>query len=123
MDLIMGDRRAGRRFEMELKLRYRLLGGGLTLYEGSGVTTDMSRGGLSFRTSGWLPQGVPIELRIEWPIALRGRYPQELHLMGHVVRSEAGAVGVRASWHEFVRSEVPAPIAAEFEEAAAAMVM
>ncbi len=123
MDLIMGDRRTGRRFEMKLKLRYRLLGGGLTLYEGSGVTTDMSRAGVSFRTTGWLPQGVAIELRIEWPIALRGRHPQELHMMGHVVRSEAGEVGVRTTWHEFVRAEVPLPVAAEFEEAATAMVM
>lgn len=102
MDMIRGDRRTDRRYDVELKLRYRLVKGGRPLHEGTGFTRNMSRGGVEFEADRALQSGSLLELTIEWPIPLRGRIPLELHVMGYVVRSCRKMVAIHATWHEFI---------------------
>ncbi len=104
MELIRGDRRADRRYDVELKVRYRLVKGGRTLHEGTGFTRNMSRGGIEFEADRSLKSGTLVELSIQWPIPLRGHTPLELHVMGYVVRSCRRIVAMRATWHEFVNA-------------------
>ena|SRR5689334_25126751 len=103
MERIKGDRRGARRFNMELGLRYRLVNGARSLTEGYGTTTNVSKDGLAFRADRSLPDGVAIEVSVDWPIPLYGRYPLELHLVGHVVRSDSGEVCVKTARHELIR--------------------
>ncbi len=102
MELILGDRRSDRRYDVEMQLRYRILNSAHHA-EGTGISLNMSRGGVLFQADKFLPEGAAVELAIDWPIRLRGRIPLELHIMGHVVRCENNMVALRTSWHEFLR--------------------
>lgn len=108
MQIVLGDRRAHRRYEVRLQLHYRLLRGSRVLYEGCGVTTNMSRGGVTFQTGRFLPSGLSIQMWIEWPILMRGCERTLLRLAGRILRSDGEEVAVRTTWHEFVRAETPA---------------
>lgn len=107
MQIILGERRSDRRYTVQLNLRYKVLKGSHVLSEGSGITCEMSRGGLSFRPDRILPPGAPIEMSIDWPILLHGQHPLSLHIMGRVVRTMGGQAAVKTTWHEFVRLDQP----------------
>jgi len=104
METIAGDRRQDRRYDVELKLQYKILKAGRVLDEGNGLTMNMSRGGVQFESERTLTEGMDIELAIEWPFLLRGRFPIQLHVMGSVVRAERNLVSLRTTWHEFLDS-------------------
>lgn len=123
MEMIMGDRRADKRYEMELELQYRIIRGHRVVQQGYGRTITMSRGGLAFTTERQLPIGCAIELAIEWPIPLYGRYPLQLRMMGHVVRNVRGVAAVRTTWHEFLRLDTVAEHRPEVRDAEVALVM
>jgi hypothetical protein len=125
MEIIMGDRRMDRRYDVELELRYKLVRGHRVIQRGLGKTLSMSRNGLSFTTDRPLPTGCAVELSIEWPICLYGRYPLQLHMMGHVIRSDRGVAAVKTTWHEFLRLDTVADHRPEMREveAEAALVM
>ncbi|MFB3828544.1 MAG: PilZ domain-containing protein [Bryobacteraceae bacterium] len=115
MEMIQGDRRTDRRYDMQLKLHYRLMKGSRVLHEGTGITRNMSRGGIQFEADRSLQSGSLVELSIEWPIPLRGRTPIRLHVMGYVTRSCRKVVALHSTWHEFVAAAVerqPEPQAA-----------
>jgi hypothetical protein len=61
----------------------------------------MSRGGVQFDSERTLAEGMEVELAIDWPIRLRGRYPLELHVMGEVIRGGRKNAVMRITWHEF----------------------
>lgn len=123
MDMIMGERRAARRYDVELELRYKLIRGHRVVLRGHGKTLTMSRDGLSFTADGDLPAGSAVELSIKWPIALYGRYPLELHVMGHVIRGSCGEVAVRTTWHEFLRLDSLVERRPEVREAQTSLAM
>lgn len=123
MEMIMGDRRADKRYEMELELHYKVIRGHRVIQQGYGKTLTMSRGGLAFTTERSLPTGCAIEVAIEWPIPLYGRYPLQLHMMGHVVRNVCGVAAVRTTWHEFLRLDTVVEHRPEVREAEEALVM
>lgn len=123
MEIIMGDRRADKRYEVELELNYKVIRGHRVIQQGCGRTITMSRGGLAFATERPLPTGCAIELAIEWPIPLYGRYPLQLRMMGHVVRSVRGVAAVRTTWHEFLRLDTAVEHRPEVREAEEALVM
>ena len=108
MEFMLGDRRSDRRYDMQLPVRYRLLRGSRVLYEGAGSTVNVSRGGVSFQTERFLPSGLSIQLWIDWPVPHRGREPMVLRLAGRILRCNGDEVGVRTTWHEFVKPEAPA---------------
>lgn len=123
MEMIMGDRRMDTRYEVELELNYKVIRGHRVVQQGRGRTVTMSRGGLAFTTERALPNGCAIELAIEWPIPLYGRYPLQLRMMGHVVRNVRGIVAVRTTWHEFLRMDTAVEHRTEVREAEEALVL
>jgi len=91
-EIIHGDRRGDRRYryEMELEFSYRVDGG---THFGSGLTVDLSRGGVRFSTDDPPPDGVEMELRIAWPYLLQNVCPLELVVRGTATgTSERGTV-------------------------------
>jgi hypothetical protein len=108
MESISGDQRSDQRYDIRLKVRYRLSRGSRVLYEGTGATTNLSSGGVAFTTERFLPSGLSIRLWIEWPILRHGRHPVELQIAGRILRCHDGKVTVRTNWHEFVHLGSPA---------------
>lgn len=100
MDRIYGDRRANRRYELNLQLRYRVTRGKRLIEVGSGQTLDISSGGISFSTGQFLPPGAFAELWLEWPIPLDGN-ALRLVMQGRIIRSAPATAAVQLSRHEF----------------------
>ena len=91
-DIIRGDRRAERRYEhrMELRFTYRTRG---ILQFGSGYTLDLSRAAVRFSSETPPPDGSEVELRIAWPFLLQNVCPLELVVRGTAMRtSDRGTV-------------------------------
>jgi hypothetical protein len=99
-DLIHGDRRSDRRYTFQLSLHfsYRICG---TPVAGTGTTEDLSSGGIRFVTDNPPPEGVEIELRLEWPFLLQNVCPLELMVWGKVVRSDGQRTVTRMDSYEF----------------------
>jgi hypothetical protein len=75
---------------MELEFSYTLAG---ATHFGSGLTVDLSRGGVRFRADDPPPEGVEVELRIAWPYLLQNVCPLELVVRGAVTGTcERGTV-------------------------------
>jgi hypothetical protein len=93
------ERRAGRRYPLEMRLRYRLIDGVRTVWKGTGTTTDVSRAGIRFLAERVLPTDSRIELAIDWPARFGGLYPMELVVFGTISRSNVAGVVVQiAAW-------------------------
>ncbi len=97
------DRRLCRRYPIELDLKYKVLEGDAVISRGSGKTCDLSSRGLSFRADTSLRAGMLVKLNIDWPFLMQDACPVALVVMGHVVRAQSGAAGVRIMTHEFRR--------------------
>jgi len=95
------ERRFGRRFEIALDLRWRILTGKCVNDSGTGKTIEVSSSGLSFEASRSFPAGANLELSIDWPILLRNVAQLQLKVIGEVVRSGSGCAAVRMRHHEF----------------------
>jgi PilZ domain len=96
-----GDRRADRRYEISLELRWKLIRRRQTLDTGSGRTVDISSGGILFEANRPLPVGRNVELSINWPALLRNVTPLQLIAYGRIVRSEGHRTAMQMSQHEF----------------------
>ena len=105
MKRIAEERRESIRFEIRLTLRYRLsLKGDVEDHWQSGVTRDISKDGVGFKTRRPLPVGCHIELRIDWPTNDGEQFPVDLQATGFVIRSDPNRTAVRISSHRFVRN-------------------
>jgi c-di-GMP-binding flagellar brake protein YcgR len=100
-DLIGGDRRADKRYEIHLDLRWKLVRRRRVLETGSGHTVDLSSGGILFEAGRQLPVGFHLEISISWPIMLHSVSPLQLVVKAKIVRSEDGRTAVRILQHEF----------------------
>ena len=98
---IYGDRRADRRYPIELELRYKLIRRKRVLETGTGKTLDISSGGICFEAERSLPRGLSVELSITWPVLLRNVAPMQLLVTGKIVRHEDARIAVRMAQHEF----------------------
>lgn len=96
-----GDRRAGRRYAIELAVAYRILRGGGFGETGAGISTDISSHGIRFQADRTFPPGTHLEVSVSWPMLLDNRCALQLHLSGRIVRSDAAGVAVEISQHEF----------------------
>ncbi|HLI84007.1 MAG TPA: PilZ domain-containing protein [Bryobacteraceae bacterium] len=105
------ERRESPRFDVRLTLRYRLSqkGEADSRWQ-TGVTRDMSKGGVGFKTKRPLPVGSHIELRIDWPARHESAEPVDLQATGFVVRSDQNRTAVRISSHRFVASNSAEPL-------------
>jgi hypothetical protein len=99
-ELIYGDRRSDRRYTFELTLQFSYHQRG-TRFSGTGTTEDLSSGGIRFVTDTPPPEGVEIELRLEWPFLLQNVCPLELLVQGKVLRSDAQKTVARMTRYEF----------------------
>jgi len=96
-----GDRRADRRYEISLELRWKVIRRRQTIDTGSGRTIDLSSGGILFEASRPLPAGRNVELSIAWPALLQNVTPLQLIAYGRIVRSDGYRAAMRMSQHEF----------------------
>jgi hypothetical protein len=99
-DLIGGERRVSRRYQLELGVRFQYVAGG-TQHSGQGVTSDLSRSGVLLQTEEPPPAGAAIELHIDWPYLLQGVCPLEIFMKGKVVSVSKRGVVVKCSGPEF----------------------
>ena len=98
----IGDRRKSPRFDLRLPLRYRVSQKGVENRWSTGITRDMSKDGVVFKTRHPLPVGGHIELRIDWPARYQSIYPIDLQVTGFIIRNEHGRAAVRISSHRFL---------------------
>ena len=107
------ERRRSLRFEVHLTLRYRQSEKGIEHRWSSGITRDMSKDGVAFKSGQPLPIGSHVELRIDWPVKQESRRPIDLQATGFVVWSDNRETAVRISSHKFrvhaPGNEVPVP--------------
>jgi hypothetical protein len=87
LELIHGDRRQDNRYELELDLRFSYEHAGQA-WRGFGRTVDLSRGGVRFRTDAPPPNGMEVELRLQWPFLLQNVIPLELVMRGSILRTD-----------------------------------
>ena len=95
------ERRLSARFPLAEGLRFRVLDRRGAQYEGTGVTVDMSRGGLLFTTDVAPECGRLLECSVNWPVELEGRCLLKLVAVGHVVRSGGGTAAVKIEKYQF----------------------
>lgn len=95
------DRRRSLRFGVQLCLRYRQSEKGVEHHWSDGITRDMSKEGVAFKSRRPLPVGSHVELRIDWPIKQESVRPIDLQATGFVVWSDSGETAVRISSHKF----------------------
>jgi hypothetical protein len=96
-----GDRRADRRYEISLELRWKVVRRRQTIDIGSGRTIDLSSGGILFESNRPLPVGRNVELSINWPALLQNVTPLQLIAYGRIVRSDGYRSAMRMAQHEF----------------------
>jgi hypothetical protein len=109
-ECIGGDRRADRRYPILLDLRWKLIHRRRVVDVGTGITLDLSSGGVRFESGRLLPVGLNVELAISWPMLLRGVAPMQLVVHGRIVRSEGGRTAIRMTQHEFRTVGIPAKL-------------
>ncbi|MGA3095462.1 MAG: PilZ domain-containing protein [Bryobacteraceae bacterium] len=100
-EVLHGDRRVDRRYELELPIRFEYTGARDELHVGSGLTVDLSRGGVRIDTPVPPPLQANVQAWIAWPFLLQGVCPLELFVRAQVIGySERGTV-LRICSYEF----------------------
>jgi len=101
IEVIQGDRRVNRRYDVELNLRFHYTTEEGVLRVGCGVTAELSRGGILFLTDDPPPAGTDVEAHIAWPFLLQDICPLELVVRGCISGvSDRGTV-MRLRSYEF----------------------
>jgi hypothetical protein len=95
------ERRVNQRFAIHLPVHFRVSLKGASSRWGTGVTIDVSSGGVSFRCRRPLPVGSHIEMLIDWPAKFDDVYPIDLQSTGFVVRSDGNRAAVRMTARHF----------------------
>jgi len=104
---IAGDRRQDRRYSLQLDCRWKLIRRRRVLDSGTGNTIDLSSGGLQFDAGRHLPEGLNVEVSINWPVLLHNVAPLQLVVSGRIVRARGRMIAVRSVQHEFRTIGVP----------------
>jgi len=97
----VADRRLNQRYSIHLPIHFRVSQKGATSRWGSGVTSDISSNGVSFRCRRPLPVGSHVEMVIDWPAQYADGHPIDLQATGFVVRSSATRAAVRMTSRRF----------------------
>jgi hypothetical protein len=100
-DSIAGERRQDRRYALHLEVKWKLVRRRRVLDTGTGQTIDMSSGGVLFDAGKHLPEGLNIELSVNWPVLLHNVAPMQLLAFGRIVRSAGRRVAIQTTQHEF----------------------
>lgn len=90
------ERRQHRRYPIAVESEY------IVKEERARTTTlDISTGGVLLKTNQRLPEGIPIQVLIDWPVLLDQRCPLRLVIGGIVLRSDARGTVVGIDRHDF----------------------
>jgi len=106
------NRRAGKRYGLDLQFEYRLFGRDGSVQEGWGRTLNMSSGGLLVAPDQPICKGRPIEMTVQLPTQFKDAPGPRLVVLGHVLRSGATGVAIRILRHGFIHvsdQELPDP--------------
>lgn len=114
-EIIHGDRRNHRRYQIDLDLSFRDLAGKLK-YDGIGRIVNISSGGVLFVTTNPPPLSSSVELSVDWPCPGENGATLALFLIGRIVRASDGIVAVHTTRHEF--RNVARAVPSAFAEAA-----
>ena len=95
------DRRACKRYPLDLELRYTKSDRRELLETHSGRIIDLSSSGLRFTAEGPLLAGLRIDVSIDWPALLDGGVPLQLIASGVVVWTSGTETALRIQRHEF----------------------
>jgi PilZ domain len=82
-------------------MRYRLFKSKVERVAGVGETVDISSNGIAFITSEPLPPARVIEVSLDWPACLDGKYPLQFVASGRIVRCTATTVAIRIRDYQF----------------------
>jgi len=105
---IAGDRRSDRRYDLKLDLRWKLIRRQRVLDSGSGISVDLSSGGILFDAGRPLPCGFNVELSVAWPVLLRDIAPLQLIVSGRIMRAFGTCAAIQMVQHEFRTVAQPA---------------
>src|SRR5438552_18804661 len=97
---ISQDRRAKRRYPLELPVQYKIMKNYLVTGTGSGNSLDLSSGGIAFTSSEPLKVGCYLELAVSWPVLLNQSCPLKLVASGRVVRSDYNRTAISLDRYE-----------------------
>ena len=95
------ERRAFQRYVIECSVHYRIIGVDIS---GSGKTVNISRGGILLAIDRILPDGMNVELEVDWDVRLAHEDQVKLVIRGKIVWSKKNGValtGVTIAWYEF----------------------
>ena len=95
------DRRANRRYDVTLEVRWKVVHRKRVLYSGTGLTVNFSSGGIQFETSEPPSVGRTVEMAIAWPALLDDSLSLRLFVQGRVVRTTGQRVAVDIDRYEF----------------------
>jgi hypothetical protein len=98
---ICGDRRLRRRYDIDLRVQYKVMRRDHVAQTGSGKTVNLSGAGIACEFDQALKPGSAVELAIAWPVLLNSNCPLKLVVTGRVIRSEDGLTAVRMDKYEF----------------------
>ena len=105
---IAGDRRADRRYDLKLELRWKLIRRQRLLDSGSGTSVDLSSGGILFDAGRPLPPGLNVQLSISWPVLLHNTAPRQRIVSGRIMRTFGNCAAIQMVQHEFRTIAQPA---------------
>ena len=100
-DTISGDRRQDRRYQLRLDLKWKLIRRRRVLDTGIGYTLDLSSGGIMFDAGRNLPEGLNVELSLNWPVLLHNVAPMQLVIFGRIKRTAGRHTAIQTVQHEF----------------------
>jgi hypothetical protein len=80
------ERRAARRYPIEIAVVYRIVRKGKVLQRGIGLTRNLSSGGLLMESTANLSVGTDVEVFLAWPARLEGEINLNLWIQGRTVR-------------------------------------
>jgi hypothetical protein len=95
------DRRANRRYDVTLEVRWKIIYRNRVLSSGTGLMLNMSSGGILFETDDPPAVGRTIEMAIAWPVLLNANVPLRLFIQAQVVRTMGRRVAVGIERYEF----------------------
>ena len=98
---VLGDRRRGRRYPVDLELEYRVLDRLGVRQTGRARVLNLSTSGIYFQPNQHLPAGFEIEIAIPWPSSAISPRRMQLYAFGKTVRSEEDGCAVRIFRCEF----------------------
>ena len=98
---VSGDRRARRRYPIDLAVSFDVLKNCRIVQTGTGRTVNISSRGIAFQTDKLLAPRAYVELSVSWPVLLNQTCPLKLVVTGRVVRSNGACTVVSLDHYVF----------------------